>query len=112
MFEYGTTTPLNKQTITKNNGKRLLMTVKLGAHAQIHWPQLAMNKKNSSVIKNTYPAAGASYGRPVGRYHSSQYTTPATNDPGISLSTSAVQNATQPYTRLGCSRASHSARFE
>ena len=72
------------------------MTVKLGAHAQIHWPQLDWNKKNNKVIKNAYPAAGASYGRPAGRYHSSQYSTPASSDPGISESTSAVQNATHP----------------
>lgn len=38
---YGLTTPLNKENMTKKNGKTLEMTVKEGANAQIHWPQLA-----------------------------------------------------------------------
>ena len=51
--EYGTTTPLNKQKITKKHGRMLLITVKLGAQAQIHWPQLDWNKKNNRVMRKT-----------------------------------------------------------
>ena len=53
IWVYGTTTPLNKQKITKKHGRMLLMTVKLGAQAQIHWPQLDWNRKNSSVMRKT-----------------------------------------------------------
>ncbi len=39
--------------MTKKKGRMLEMTVKEGAKAQIHWPQLAWKRKNSSVMRKT-----------------------------------------------------------
>ena len=39
MSAYGLTTPLNRPNMTKKKGSTFDMTVKLGAKAQIHWPQ-------------------------------------------------------------------------
>jgi hypothetical protein len=41
MDAYGLTTPLKRENITKKKGSTFEMTVKEGAKAQIHWPQLA-----------------------------------------------------------------------
>jgi hypothetical protein len=46
-------TPLKSENITKKKGKTLEMTVKDGANAVIHWPQLAWKRKKSIVIKKT-----------------------------------------------------------
>lgn len=45
--------PLNKLTMTKKKGSVLEITVKEGAKAQIHWPQLAWKRKKSIVIRKT-----------------------------------------------------------
>ena len=39
--------------MTKKNGNTFEMTVNEGAKAQIHWPQLAIKKKNSIVMRKT-----------------------------------------------------------
>ena len=82
--------------MTKKKGRTFEMTVKEGAKAQIHCPQLAWNKKKSMVIKKTYPDVDESVGSPVGQYHKAQYIVAPTIAIGISATTFAVQNATQP----------------
>jgi hypothetical protein len=44
---------LNRLNMTKKKGRTLEMTVKLGANAQIHWPQEEMNIKKSIVMRKT-----------------------------------------------------------
>lgn len=71
------------------------MTVKLGAKAQIHWPQLDMKRNMSIVIRKTYPETELSDGSPVGQYQRTQYRTELRMAKGISATMLAVQNATQ-----------------
>ena len=39
--------------MTKKKGRTLEMTVNEGANAQIHWPQLAWNRKKSMLMRKT-----------------------------------------------------------
>jgi hypothetical protein len=55
-----------------------------------------MNKKNNMVIRKTYPEVELSVGKPVGKYHKTQYSTLDTMAMGISATTCAVVKATQP----------------
>lgn len=71
------------------------MTVKLGAKAVIHWPQLFMKKNINSVMRKEYPETELSVGKPVGQYQSTQYRKAATTAQGISATALAVQKAIQ-----------------
>lgn len=44
---------MKRPNMTKKNGRTLEITVKEGAKAQIHWPQLAMKRKKSMVMRKT-----------------------------------------------------------
>lgn len=81
---------------TRKNGSTLLMTVNEGAQAQIHCAQLVWYRKKSIVMRKTYPEVDESVGRPVAKYHSTQYRTPEMMALGISEMMDAEQKATHP----------------